>query len=154
MTADQIYLLRKSFEQVERHGEVAALVFYRRLFEIDPSLRLMFKSNIEDQSRKLMEMLGLALSLAERAGALERELMDSGARHSSYGVREEHYDTLGSAMIDMLAEVLGSAFTPATRDAWLAFFTYAAETMQRGAVAIGPVGSSVRPAVHRSQWSK
>jgi hemoglobin-like flavoprotein len=154
MTADQIHLLRKSFEQVERHGPLAALVFYRRLFEIDPSLRPMFKSNIEEQSRKLMDMLGLALNLTERAGALERELTDSGARHASYGVREEHYATVGRAMIDMLAEVLGGAFTPATREAWLAFYTYAAETMQRGAAAVGPISSFVRPAIHRGQQSK
>src|SRR5262245_43683486 len=34
MTADQTYLLRKTFDLVERNAQVAALVFYRRLFEL------------------------------------------------------------------------------------------------------------------------
>lgn len=133
MTADQIHLLRKSFAKVEEQAPVAALVFYRRLFEIDPSLRPMFKTDIEEQSRKLMEMLGMALNMAGRGTALETELMDSGARHAAYGTREEHYQTVGGAMLYMLDEVLGNDFTPAIRQAWIDFYLYMAETMKRGA---------------------
>ena len=49
MTGDQIYLLRKSFKRIEQHSQVAALVFYQRLFELDPRLRPLFKDNIEEQ---------------------------------------------------------------------------------------------------------
>lgn len=133
MTADQIHLLRKSFGRVEQQAQVAALVFYRRLFELDPSLRPLFKTNIEEQAARLMDMLALALSLTNRPGALETELIESGIRHAGYGARDEHYVTVGQAMLDMLAEVLGNDFTPATREAWVAFYTYTAETMKRGA---------------------
>ncbi len=133
MTADQIHLLRRSFGRVEQQAQVAALVFYRRLFELDPSLRSLFRTNIEEQAVKLMDMLGLALSLTDRPGALETELIESGIRHAGYGARDEHYATVGQAMLDMLAEVLGNDFTPATREAWVAFYTHTAEAMKRGA---------------------
>lgn len=138
MTPEAIHLLRKSFDHLERQSHVAALVFYRRLFERDPALRPLFKTNIEEQARKLMDMLGLALSLTEQPGKLETELMALGARHVGYGVRDEHYATVGGAMLDMLAEVLGKHFTPATRQAWLDFFTFMAETMKRGAAGAEP----------------
>jgi hypothetical protein len=50
MTPQQVHLIRKSFAELARHDHVAALVFYRRLFEISPELRPMLKGDIEMQS--------------------------------------------------------------------------------------------------------
>lgn len=146
MTADQIHLLRRSFGRVEQQSQVAALIFYRRLFELDPSLRPLFKSDIETQAAKLMDMLGLALSLTSCPGALETELIDSGARHAGYGARDEHYATVGQAMFTMLEESLGDEFTPATREAWVAFYAFASETMKRGAAQASLVRGPASPA--------
>src|SRR5262249_32248061 len=112
MTAEQIHLVRKSFVAVEAQAHVAGLVFYRKLFALDPSLRPLFKNSIEEQSRKLMDMLALALSLSANPAAFETELRELGARHRTYGVREEYYDTVGRAMLEMLADVLGADYTP------------------------------------------
>jgi len=135
MTAQQIHLLRTSFALIERETHVAALVFYQRLFTLDPSLRPLFKRGIEEQSRKLMDMLGLAVSLTTKPGALESELRELGARHHGYGVRQEHYDTVGRALLEMLAEVLDAEFTPPVREAWTEFYQLIARTMQAGAAA-------------------
>ena len=51
---DQKHRLRKTFALVERQSHVAALVFYQRLFELDPMLRPLFKTDIEEQAAKLM----------------------------------------------------------------------------------------------------
>ena len=133
MSDEQIHLLRKTFVALEAEGHVAALVFYQRLFALDPSLRPLFKIGIEEQSRKLMDMLGLAVSLSAAPAALDTELCQLGARHSTYGVRAEHYNTVGQAMLEMLADVLGPEFTPPVQDAWASFYTLMAETMKRGA---------------------
>ncbi len=133
MTEEEIHLLRKSFAAIESQAEVAALLFYRRLFGLDPSLRPLFKGDIEEQSRKLMDMLGLALSLSANTTALESELRELGARHRTYGVRDEYYETVGQAMIGMLADVLGAQFNPRVRDAWMSFYRFMAEAMKSGA---------------------
>ncbi len=54
---EQVHLIRKSFAELARHDHVAALVFYKRLFELDPSLKGLFSNDIEEQSRKLLDML-------------------------------------------------------------------------------------------------
>ena len=133
MNGAQVYLLRKSFNRLEKQAHVAALAFYRRLFELDPNLRPLFKTDIEEQARKLMEMLAFALSMSERPGALAMELRELGARHVTYGVRAQHYETVGQALIEMLAEVLAGDFTPAVREAWAEFYWFMTEAMKQGA---------------------
>lgn len=133
MTPRQVHLIRKSFSELSRHDHVAALVFYRRLFEIDPALRPLFKNDIEEQSRKLLDMLGVLIAMLERPVGLELELKAMGARHAGYGAREEHYATVGRALLDMLAEVLESGFTPETRAAWTALYDAVEPLMKQGA---------------------
>ncbi len=133
MTAQQVYLIRKSFAELSRHDHVAALVFYRRLFEIDPSLRVLFTGSIEAQARKLLDMLGVLISMLERPVGLDMELRAMGGRHATYGVKDAHYATVGQALLDMLAETLEKGFTPEVRAAWTELYGMVANAMQVGA---------------------
>lgn len=60
------------------------------------------------------------------AGALHR-------RHVACGVRAEHYDPVGAALLWTLAQGLGLAFTDPVREAWTAACALVAQTMQDGA---------------------
>jgi methyl-accepting chemotaxis protein len=133
MTADQIHLVRKSFLRIDAMGHVAALVFYRRLFELAPELRPLFKSDIEAQSKKLTDMLGAAVALLTNPGELSSTLEALGARHVQYGAKPEHYETVGLALLDMLSTVLGSEFTPETRQAWTILLSEISNAMLAGA---------------------
>jgi hemoglobin-like flavoprotein len=133
MTPDQVHLIRKSFAELFRHDHIAALIFYRRLFEIDPALRPLFTSNIEDQSRKLLDMLGSLISMLEKPVGLDLELRAMGERHKGYGVQDAHYATVGQALMDMLAEVLQERFTPNVRAAWTELYGAVEFAMKHGA---------------------
>lgn len=85
LTPQQVHLLRKTFAQLARHDHVSALAFYRRLFEISPELRPMFKGDIEVQSKKLIEMLGILIAMLERPHGLEIELKEMGRGISVMG---------------------------------------------------------------------
>lgn len=66
MTPNQIELVQTSFKKVESISDVAAKLFYGRLFEIAPHVKPLFKSDLKEQGRKLMATLGLVVSgLAE-----------------------------------------------------------------------------------------
>jgi hemoglobin-like flavoprotein len=129
------HLIRKSFAIVEAHGSIAALIFYRRLFELDPTLRPLFQSDIEVQAKKLTDMLGALIAMLDRGPALATELKAMGARHAGYGVVDAHYATVGQALLDMLQEVLSAAFTPEVRDAWISLYTAVETLMKDGAAA-------------------
>ncbi|MEY4484259.1 MAG: hypothetical protein RL693_1711 [Verrucomicrobiota bacterium] len=133
MTHEQTYLVRKSFAEIERHHEVAALVFYKRLFELDPGLRPMFKHDIVLQSAKLIDMLATLISMIERPGDLMSELRLMGARHKSYGVKDEHYPLVGQALLAMVRETVADAYTPEMEEAWKALYAVVSGTMLEGA---------------------
>jgi hemoglobin-like flavoprotein len=133
LTAEQAYLVRKSFAELERHREVAALVFYRHLFQLDPSLRPLFKSDIAVQSRKLMDMLGALIALLGQPDRLAGELRDLGARHAGYGVRDAHYATVREALLAMIRETLQDRLSGDGIGAWNALYDVVESEMKAGA---------------------
>jgi hemoglobin-like flavoprotein len=135
MNLIQKALVQTSFAQVRPIADAAAALFYRRLFELDPKLRPLFKGDMEEQGRKLMEMLGLAVKGLDRPETLLPALAALGRRHASYGVNERDYETVGAALIWTLEQGLGSSFTPDIREAWSALYRFVADTMREGAVA-------------------
>ena len=133
---EQIYRLRKTFALLEGQAHVAALVFYQRLFELDPALRPLFKNDIEVQAGKLMDMLSASLSLMERPAELAGILENLGASHVTYGVKTSDYETVGKALLTMLEAVLGKQFTDEVRLSWTNLYQLISETMLRGAARV------------------
>ncbi len=129
MTPDQIRRVRSSFALLLPSAKEAAALFYANLFEADPSLRPMFRGPIEQQGTKLMQALGAAVGLLEKPEVLLPVLRQMGARHGGYGVRPEHYDTVGAALLKTLGQGLGDAFDAETRAAWAALYAVVADTM-------------------------
>jgi hemoglobin-like flavoprotein len=130
MTADQKKSVRDSFEMVLPIRDDAAALFYGRLFELDPTLRPMFKGDLTEQGRKLMQALALAVASLDKLDELAPALQDMGRKHVTYGVEAAHYNTVGAAMIWTLEQGLGPAFTPDVRDAWVSVYGVVASTMQ------------------------
>ena len=65
-------------------------MFYQNLFTAAPRLQPLFKGNIEDQGRKLMQMLDAAVSQLDDLDTLVPILQGLARRHVDYGVQEEH----------------------------------------------------------------
>jgi hemoglobin-like flavoprotein len=133
MTAEQKRLVQASFAKVEPIAGTAASLFYQRLFELDPTLRPMFKGDMTEQGQKLMRMIGMAVNGLDRLDELVPVVEQLGTRHASYGVVDSHYDTVAQALIWTLDRGLGDAFTPPVRDAWVAVYGVLATTMKQAA---------------------
>ena len=133
MTNEQIKLVQDSFRQVAPIAETAAQLFYARLFELNPDLESLFKGNLSEQGRKLMQMLALAVNSLDRIEQLLPVVQSLGTRHVSYGVRDKDYDTVGQALLWTLRKGLGEAFTPDVELAWANVYATLASAMQSGA---------------------
>jgi hemoglobin-like flavoprotein len=134
MSPQQIDLVQKSFADVKPIAATAAELFYSRLFTLDPGLRPMFKGDIARQGQMLMSMIGAAVAGLKNLETLAPVVRQLGARHAGYGVRTEHYATVGSALLWTLEQGLGAKFTPAVREAWAAAYDLLSEVMQLGAL--------------------
>jgi len=133
MTPQQIRTVQESFLKIAPIAEIAADLFYARLFELDPSLRPLFKSDMKRQGMTLMTMLGSAVRGLANPQSLVPVLQGLGRRHVSYGVKESHYDTVGQAFIDTLAHAFGEDFDADTREAWTAAYSLMSALMKMGA---------------------
>jgi hemoglobin-like flavoprotein len=139
VTPLQKTLVQNTFASIAPIADDAAALFYRRLFEIDPSLRAMFRGDMTEQRRKLMQMITAAVKGLDRLDQLVPVVQDLGRRHAGYGVEDRHYDTVGAALLWTLEKGLGAAFTPDVKDAWATVYGVLATTMQqasREAVAV------------------
>ena len=134
MTPHQIDLVQNSFADVKPIAAAAAELFYARLFMLDPSLRPMFKGEMRKQGQMLMSMIGAAVAGLRDLESLAPVVRKLGARHVGYGVRAEHYATVGNALIWTLEKGLGEKFTPDVRDAWTKAYILLSDVMQLGAI--------------------
>ena len=93
----------------------------------------MFRHNIEEQSKKLMTTLKMAVEGLDRPKELIPVVQALGRRHLQYGVKDEHYDLVGAALLWTLEHALGSDFTPKARNAWSQVYVWLATTMKDAA---------------------
>jgi hemoglobin-like flavoprotein len=133
MHASQIVLVQDSWNKVLPIADQAAQLFYNRLFELDPSLRPMFSSDMTEQRKKLMQMITVAVRGLTRLEELVPAVEALGARHGGYGVTEAHYATVADALLWTLEQGLGAAFTEDVKAAWVETYVTLATVMQRGA---------------------
>ena len=106
--------------------------FYRRLFELAPEVRPMFKRDMHLQAKKFSDTFAWVIAHLEHPHELCQELRALGARHSEYGVKIDQYAPVGSALIWMFQRTLGDRFTPEMEAAWLEFYAFASFEMERG----------------------
>ncbi|MCI0749196.1 MAG: globin domain-containing protein [Nevskiales bacterium] len=130
MTPTQARLVKESWAKVVPIQDTAAGLFYGKLFELDPRLKPLFKSDIQEQGRKLMAMIGTAVNGLDNLPALVPAVKALGKRHVGYGVKPEHYGTVATALLWTLEKGLGAAFTPEVKAAWTEVYTVLATTMQ------------------------
>ena len=133
MTPEQIEMVKSSWEQIKPISEQAADMFYGRLFEMDPALKPLFKGDMKAQGRKLMTMITTAVSHLDKLADILEPVQDLGRRHADYGVKPEHYDTVGAALLWTLGQGLGEAFTAELEAAWTQTYTTLAGVMKDAA---------------------
>ena len=138
MTPRQHALVRESWGRFEPRLRASGLRFYEQLFALDPTVAHLFAGvDIDQQERKLMAMFAEIVRVLDRPVELVPELASLGHRHVGYGVKDDDYGSIGSALLWLLEQVLGEAFTPELREAWSEAYLLVSSVMRRGAARIG-----------------
>jgi hemoglobin-like flavoprotein len=133
MNPQQITLVQHSFAQVVPTAETAAALFYERLFTLDPGVKTLFTGDTKHQGRMLMQAIGFVVKGLQQLETILPAVQALGKRHKGYGVRGEHYDTVGAALLWTLEQGLGDAFTSEVKAAWTEAYTLLATVMQEAA---------------------
>ena len=133
MTPECIRTVQSTWVKLLPIKDSAAQLFYKRLFETDPSLRALFQSDMRQQGEKLMQVIDAAVNGLSRLERITAAIQELGRRHANYGVKDHHYGTVGAALLWTLGKSLGAEFTPEAKDAWATVYDALATTMREAA---------------------
>jgi len=135
LTPEQISLVKNSWKQVVPIADQAAVLFYGKLLELDPSLKPMFKGDMTAQGQKLTRMISIAVEGLDNLDDIVPAIQDLGVKHLEYGVKNSQYDTVGESLLWTLGQGLGDAFTTEVMSAWTDVYDLLASTMKDAARA-------------------
>ncbi|MCF6437374.1 MULTISPECIES: globin family protein [Pseudoalteromonas] len=130
ITERQKQLVQSSFAKVEPISEQAADIFYKTLFEYDPSLKPLFKTSIKAQGQKLMATLKLAVAGLDDLEKLVPVLQSLAERHVGYGVEAKDFTPVGNALLHTLKVGLGDEWDSELRQAWVDTIHLVADVMK------------------------
>ncbi len=131
MTSDQYKLIQDSWMEVKEIQDQAAELFYNKLFELDPDVHKLFKTEMKEQGTRLMQMIDIAVGKLDNLTELVPFVEKLGERYHSYGVQDKDYETVANALIWTLGQGLGAAFTREVKQAWVVVYSLLAETMKK-----------------------
>ena len=118
MTPAQIKAIQDSFAKVTPVAPQAAALFYGWLFEIAPSVKPLFRGDMEEQGHKLMATLAVVVNGLGNLNAILPAASALAKPHVGYGVKAEHYEPVGAALLWTLERGLGAQWTPDLAAAW------------------------------------
>ena len=133
MTPAEVNLVKLTWSRVVPIKDTAAGLFYTRLFELDPSVKPLFKGDISEQGSKLMATLNTVVGSLDKLDDVVPVAQKLAVRHVRYGVKPEHYDTVGAALLWTLERGLGAGFTSDVKQAWTSAYATLAGAMKTAA---------------------
>lgn len=78
----------------------------------------MFPVEMDAQYRKLLDMLNTIIMRLDRLDEMTEEIVAMAKRHEGYGVKSEHYNSVGQALIWTLKTGLGHDWNDELQEAW------------------------------------
>ena len=107
--------------------------FYAALFVEAPELRAMFPAAMDVQRDRFFKALTAAAHEMSNFQRLVPMLAQLGREHRKYGVRPEHFDVFGRALLDTLRHHLSAYWAPELEHAWTRAYRLIADVMMDGA---------------------
>ena len=133
MTPAQLDLVKSSYAKLPEGGAAMAADFYRNLFELDPSTRALFATEPAVMSVKFSGELAAIVEAITSYVTFAPRVSELAVRHNGYGVRPQHYRTVGQALIRALAAHLDEDWDEELEAAWRRAYNLVSELMMTAA---------------------
>jgi hemoglobin-like flavoprotein len=131
MTPDDIALVQESWRKIEPVKEIAAELFYVRLFELDPILRAVCGDDMKDRHKRFTQVVGATVRGLARVDMLLPAVREFGMRHPLPGEIEPHHANVANALLWMLEKALRGDFTPEVKAAWIKGYGMLSQTIRQ-----------------------
>jgi len=115
---DATLLVQSTVGILMEHQKRLTSHLYRRLFELAPGAKALFRGDMEMQGEMLSHMLQCLVYGMSRPEHMRLGLCYLGRRHDDYAVAPEHYAAFRQACLEAVRGVLGEKHTPPVERAW------------------------------------
>jgi hemoglobin-like flavoprotein len=122
MTRDDIRLVQQSWLAISPVKQLTAELFYAKLAELDPGLRLLFDDGVQNCNRKFVQLLDATVKGLDRTDVLMAAVREVGLRNPAFGLTDTHHGSVAAALLWTLEKALRNEFTPAIKTAWIRIF--------------------------------
>lgn len=148
-------LVKEGFAAIETFADKATSYFLGRLFAEDPQLRALFPVTMDVERGRLFRDLTRVVWSLDDPDAFAAGLEQLGCDNLKYGIRPEHYETIGRALVATARRFAGDAWSPGIEAAWRETYRAATEIMVAAAARelegrppwwVGEVTAHHRPA--------
>jgi len=129
ITQKQIELVENSWDFILTSRQEAGFCFYKSLFEIDPNLKRLFNTDLEEQAQKLISLITFVVHKLNNINSVLADVRSLGVRHRGYHVQPDHYKAVEIALLRTLSQSLGEQWNQETEEAWTAVYALLSETM-------------------------
>jgi class 3 adenylate cyclase/hemoglobin-like flavoprotein len=115
---DSTLLVQSTIGLLLQHQTRFTQDLYRRLFDLAPSAKGLFRGDMESQGQMLSHMMQFLVHAMSRPEIMTLGLRDLGRRHDGYGVASEYYPAFRQAFLESARWILGERHTPQVDKAW------------------------------------
>lgn len=139
----QFEIVEESFNFLTEKGPLLAARFFERLFQKNPEMAPLFEGvSLDGQQKKFFASLVLIVQSLKQPEVLGDYLSGLGARHTHYGVKNEHYPIMVNNLLAVMAELSGDKWTDEVNDAWSKTISSITDTMM---TSTGPREKAAMP---------
>lgn len=132
LTNRQIELVGQSWDAILHSPHETGIIFYQKLFELDPELRHFFKEDIRIQAQKLIDMITFIVHKLNNLDEIIADVKSLGLKHKQILIRPEHYDTVAKSLLWTLEKALGPHYSKEVEEAWSSVYKMLARIMIEG----------------------
>jgi hemoglobin-like flavoprotein len=132
MTPEDIKIVQESWRKVDPVKEIAAGLFYTRLFELDPLLRAFCGGDLKARQTRFTQVLTATVRGLARFDMLLPAVRQFGMRHPLPGEIEQHHANVANALLWMLEMALRKDFTAEVKGAWIKIYGVLSQTIRNG----------------------
>jgi hemoglobin-like flavoprotein len=118
MSPEDIARVRRGFARIAADRRAFSARFYSALFQIEPSLRPLFKGDLAIHGDIFVTSLGVAVASLDNLAAVATTLREDGRRIAGIGIENRHYSIAAEALLDAVEASLGDRFDQRDRAAW------------------------------------
>ena len=133
MDPDDLGMVQETLALLADRLDDVAADLYAELFATAPQLRGMFPPGMADQRARFLAALTTAVAGLADEAAVRPVLARLGRDHRRFGVRPEHYDVFGRALVAAVGRAAQDVWVPELEAAWRRTYAVVAGEMIAGA---------------------